>query len=201
MGNVIDDIRNKVWSPTPQKSAPDETADKKDPPGEKLEGIRVPSESLKPKDKPKETVKKSPALNKTLDQIDSPEETLKEKELPPDYNPLNTVFIGNTPVEIKSTLLGYFRNGATAGYSYLKNIPLNTLAVLQKGVLDPERSGDQLIFDFLVAVFDSLTFVKRNYNNITAENIDKILEIFGRINGIEKREEEARKNREAAQTR
>lgn len=81
----------------------------------------------------------------------------------------------------------------------MENVPIDTLFVIQQGVYDPKRDGLQIIFDFLVAVFDDEQFVRDNFDHMTAADIEKILEIYRRINKIEEKEEAA-KNREAKRT-
>ena len=71
--------------------------------------------------------------------------------------------------------------------------------MIQQGVYDPKRDGLQIIFDFLVAVFDDEQFVRDNFDYMTAADIERILEIYRRINKIEEKEEAA-KNREAKRT-
>ena len=80
-------------------------------------------------------------------------------------------------------------------------VPLTEFLAYDKGILDPERDSDQILFDFLVAVFDSGALVTANYDNMTSEDIEHILEIFGRVNHITEKEEAARKNRETQMKR
>lgn len=124
------------------------------------------------------------------------------KDLPSTVDEKNCVIVDGIKVEIKPTAFKYFRNKRTNIYSLLKVIPINEFLQIPAGPqgLDPEKDGDQLMFDFLIAVFDDADFVSKHYNSMNAEIIDKIIEIFGRINGIDKRQEEARKNREAQMT-
>lgn len=76
-------------------------------------------------------------------------------------------------------------------------VPLNEFLAYEKGVFDKDRDSDQILFDFLIAVFDDSQLVKSHYDDMTAEDIERILEIFGRVNHIDEKEEAARKNREA----
>ena len=50
---------------------------------------------------------------------------------------------------------------------------------------------------FLVAAFDDSTFVRDNYDDLDADTIERIVKIFGRINHIDEKEDQIRKNREA----
>ena len=126
-----------------------------------------------------------------------PMSTELSKVIPPKYKPENCIKMSGEPMEIKPTKLKYFRNKSASIYSVLKVVPLNEFLAYEKGVFDKERSSDQILFDFLVAVFDNEEIVRANYDDLTAEDIEKILEIFGRINHINEKEEAARKNREA----
>ena len=119
------------------------------------------------------------------------------KEMPSDLKEENSVTINGQKIEIHPTKLKYFRNKTASVYNILKVVPLSEFLNYDKGIFDPDRDADQILYDFLIAVFDDLEFVKENYDNMTAGDIDKILKIFGRINGIDEKEEAARKNREA----
>jgi len=74
---------------------------------------------------------------------------------------------------------------------------LHELLTYGKGILDESRDADQLLYDFLVAAFDSSDFVRDHYDEMTAETIDRVCKIFGRLNHIDEKEEAARKNKEA----
>ena len=119
-----------------------------------------------------------------------------DKDMPKIEHEENCIQLGDRKVEIKPTKLKYFRNRTASIYSALKIVPLNEFLSYDKGVFDAERDSDQILFDFLIAVFDDSLLVKTHYDNMTAEDIEKILEIFGRINHINEKEEAARKNRE-----
>lgn len=128
---------------------------------------------------------------------DMPEAASENKELPSDLKEENCVEIDGQKIEIKPTKLKYFRNKSASGYGIIKAVPIYELFKYEKGVLDPERSADQLVYEFLVASFDDSVFVRNNYNEMDAEMLDRIVKIFGRINHIDEKEEAARKNREA----
>lgn len=126
-----------------------------------------------------------------------PEPVPEKNEMPLGLNMENVVYIEGQPIEITPTKVKYFRNGSVASYGYIKAIPLTTLLTYGKGVLKEDRDADELLFDFLVATFDSSEFVRDHYNEMTAEDIDRIVKIFGRINHIDEKEEQARKNQQA----
>ena len=67
----------------------------------------------------------------------------------------------------------------------------------EKGVLDEKRDADQLLYDFLVAVFDDPVIVRDNYNELDVDTLEKIIKIFGRLNHIDEKQEAIRKNKEA----
>lgn len=119
-----------------------------------------------------------------------------DKALPNIEHEENCIQLGDRKIEIKPTKLKYFRNRTASIYSALKIVPINEFLAYDKGVFDKDRDSDQILFDFLIAVFDDGALVKTHYDDMTAEDIEKILEIFGRINHIEEKEEAARKNRE-----
>ena len=126
-----------------------------------------------------------------------PEESELTKE-PPQTIPIeNCVKLGEELIEIKPTKLKYFRNKMASAYGVLKIVPLNELLTYGKGVIDEKRDADQLLFDFLVAVFDNSDIVRDHYEDMTAEDVEQIFKIFGRLNHIDEKEEQQRKNREA----
>ena len=142
-----------------------------------------------------ENTKETPNENKEIPVL--PEETELNKAQPTSDNEENCVTIGDRKIEIKPTKLKYFRNKTASVYNILKVVPINEFLTYDKGVFDPNRDADEILFNFLIAVFDDSDFVKDNYDNMTAGDIEKILKIFGRLNGIDEKEEAARKNREA----
>ena len=157
----------------------------------------IPNESDLKIEQPIETPKLEviPEESKPVETI--PEVTPPKEEKPSDFIEENCVVIGGRKVEIKPTKLKYFRNKAASAYGIIKAVPLHELLSYGKGVLDESRDADALLYDFLVATFDSSEFVRDNYDEIDADTIDKIVKIFGRINHIDEKEEAARKNREA----
>lgn len=132
-----------------------------------------------------------------------PEQEALLTETPSNLNMENVVTIGGQQIEIKPTKLKYFRNKSTSCYGYLKTVPLNDFLMIPaiKIEADKAKEPDQLLFNFLVAVFDSSEFVRDNYDEMTADEVDRIVKIFGRINHIDEKEEAARKNREAQEAK
>ena len=134
-----------------------------------------------------------------------PEET--KTEIPvPEYEPIqleqpkpghveNMVLFGDEEIEIKPTKLKYQRDKTAAFYRVLKTMPLVDIFALKDGILDKERTNDKMLFDWLVAVTDNSSLVARNYDRLDTETIEKLLDIFCRVNRIDEKEE--RKNREA----
>ena len=172
-------------------------SDEKELPESNIVNMETPDETKLKKIKPKESLKveEKPIESDKLDF--TPEASPEKEEKPSDFNEENCVTINGNKVEIKPTKLKYFRNKAASGYGIIKAVPLHELLTYDKGVLDERRSADQLLYDFLVAVFDSSEFVRDNYDELDADTIDRICKIFGRINHIDEKEEQARKNREA----
>lgn len=150
-------------------------------------------------------------LNKTLPEskeLDKqmPEAAELNKELPPTVNPENVIRLGDQDIEIKPTKLLYQRNRTAASYRILEVYPLPDILAMEKGILDPDRDGDAIVFDFLTAVFDNkpgapdptgtAEMLKQYYDTMTSEDIERALKIFKRLNHIEDKEEAA-KNRAA----
>ena len=179
----------------------------------------IPKNRRNPKPAPDttQTTKEFPAeseLNKQLPVESELEKELPEpkelnKELPPTVNPDNVIRLGNQDIEIKPTKLLYQRNRTAAAYRILEIYPLPDVLAMEKGVLDPDRDGDAIVFDFLTAVFDNkpgapdptgtAKMLKKHYDNMTSEDIDRAVKIFKRLNHIEDKEEAA-KNRAAKGT-
>ena len=128
---------------------------------------------------------------------DIPEASPEKEEMPADKPEENCVIIGGEKIEIKPTKLKYFRSKHASAYNIIKVVPLHELLTYGKGVIDENRTADQLLYDFLIAVFDDPDFVKDHYNDLDADIVDKICKIFGRVNHIDEKEEAARKNKEA----
>ena len=167
----------------------------------------MPEQTINTPVVPKETplssteLKEVPKLKITPEQtapIETvPEPTPEKVEKPSTVIEENCVMIGDEKVEIKPTKLLYFRNKAASAYNIIKAVPLYELLTYGKGVFDENRDADQLLFDFLVSVFDDSIFVRDHYNDLTVDTIDQIVKIIGRINHFDEKEEQARKNREA----
>ncbi len=153
------------------------------------EEIPVPAQNKKRKTVPKE--------NTT--QKEAPNETALTKAMPAEVDPNNCVTINGETVEIKPTKIKYQRNRTAAAYHILELYPLADILAWDKGVVDPDRDGDQVVFDFLTAVFDNGKLVSRLYDSMTTGDIERILEIFKRLNKITDKEDAA-KNRAAKET-
>ena len=59
---------------------------------------------------------------------------------------------------------------------------------MEEGAFDDERDGDKAVFDWLIAVTDNTAFVKKHYNEMTADVIEMLLTIYRRVNRIDERE-------------
>lgn len=173
------------------------TPETKDPEIPNTEAGSPPEQSKLTREEPKtpELTKEDP-VQKELDKA-IPEEAKLDKEAPETFPRENCVEFDGKLIEIKPTKLKYFRNKMASTYGVLKIVPLNELLAYGKGVIDEKRDADQLLFDFLVAVFDDPIFVKNHYDDMTADDIEKIFKIFGRLNHIDEKEEAKRKNMEA----
>ena len=169
----------------------------KELPNEDLIDKEVPVESSEKLDKPTETKQLEVVPTETSQKETIPDASPEKTEKPSDFLEENCVMVGEQKIEIKPTKLKYFRNKGASGYGIIKAVPLHELLTYGQGVLDETRDADQLLYDFLVAVFDDPVFVRDNYDELDADTIDRIVKIFGRINHIDEKEEAARKNREA----
>lgn len=181
--------------------------DTKKPEVSEINPTPIPDESNFSKDEPLDTVLtgsevKDPSLDReqpvdTEMNKDMPNESKLDKEAPQTIPIENCIKLGDELIEIKPTKLKYFRNKMASAYGVLKIVPLNELLAYGKGVIDEKRDADQLLFDFLVAVFDNVEIVRDHYEEMTADDVEQIFKIFGRLNHIDEKEEQQRKNREA----
>ena len=125
----------------------------------------------------------------------SPKQTVKE--LPQVGNPENTVQIGDRLIEIKPTKLKYQRNRTAYFYKAMELYPIPDILATDVGVFDPDRDGDKCLMDFLIAATDDEKLITENYDDMDTGTIEKILEIYKRLNKVDEKET-ARKNLEAA---
>ena len=179
------------------KQQPDVSDFTKNPPKDQETNKAEPTNPELNKANPVKTelVKEEPVESELNKEV--PVESKTDKEMPSSVPLENCVTIDGIQVELKPTKLKYFRNKMAATYSLLKTIPLNELLVYGKGALDKEKDADQVLYDFLVAAFDDAMFVRDHYDNMTADDVEKVFKIFGRLNHIDEKEELQRKNREA----
>ena len=117
-----------------------------------------------------------------------PSVEIEKKELPKTGHPENMVLFGNTPIEIFPTKLEYFRNKTANFYHLLQLYPVGEVLDLTADQLG-DKDGDKATFDWLIAVTDNEELVKANYNLITQDTIDKLVDIFVRVNKIKEKEE------------
>lgn len=187
--------------PTKKKEAPAEAPGFPERPAEpeiqEADIEQTPVLQTKPDESPLN--EETPEVSPQKEEI--PEQVPQKEEMPSDLDMENVVTIGGKMIEIKPTKLKYFRNKTTTSYGYIKAIPLNEFLAYDKGVLDKTKDADQLLYNFLVAAFDDPEFVRDNYDEMTADDVDRIVKIFGRINHIDEKEEAARKNREAQEAK
>ena len=168
-----------------------------EPPADGLENKKTPVESEINEEKPEQTPKLEIVPDETPQNNEIPDASPEKTEKPSDIPEENCVVIGGNKIEIKPTKLKYFRNKAASAYGVIKAVPIHELLMYEKGVLDEKRDADQLLYDFLVAVFDDPVIVRDNYNELDVDTLEKIIKIFGRLNHIDEKQEAIRKNKEA----
>lgn len=122
-----------------------------------------------------------------------PKPSNKKLKTPKVGDPQNLVQFGDSEIELKPTKIKYQRDRTAAFYRILKQMPLIDILALQDGILDPERSSDKMLFDWLIAVTDDPRLVTSNYDKLDSETIYKILDIFCRLNHIPADEEKKQK--------
>ena len=129
-----------------------------------------------------ENVKPVPEVTESVTPL--PQPSNKQLITPKIGDPANLVQFGDVEIELKPTKIRYQRDRTAAFYRMLKQMPLIDILALQDGILDPERSSDKMLFDWLIAVTDDAKVVTANYDNLDTETIYKILDIFCRLNHI-----------------
>ena len=159
----------------------------------------MPEENTEVKELPEATQTNKELPKENTEQKDLPEAKPLDKAMPPEVNHENIVTLGGEQIEIKPTKIKYQRNRTAAAYRILDLYPLADVLAMDKGIIDPERDGDAVVFDFLVAVFDDAKIVTKYYDSMTSEDVDRIVKIFKRLNHIDEKEEAA-KNRAAKGT-
>lgn len=122
-----------------------------------------------------------------------PEASQRKMRTPKVGNSQNMVQFGDVEIELKPTKIKYQRDRTAAFYRVLKQMPLVDILALQDGLLDPQRSSDKMLFDWLIAVTDDAKLVTANYDKLDSETIYQILEIFCRLNHIPDDEEKKQK--------
>ena len=193
---------NKIPTASKEKELPIGELHHKENPQEPVLGRVVPAASAPNDTILSETPKLEIVPKESAEKEDTPEPTAEKEEKPSDEIEENCVIVGGKKIELKPTKLKYFRNKAASAYGIIKAVPLHELLTYGKGSFDETRDADQLLYDFLVAAFDDKELVRDNYDEIDADTVDRVCKIFGRLNHIDEKEEQARKNREAqAQTK
>lgn len=128
-----------------------------------------------------------------------PAEDIEKKDLPPEYNVDNSITIDGERIEIKATKLQYQRSGVAGFYKVLKSMPLIYIFQLPDDYFDAKRTPTKCLMDWVSAVVDDPAFTKKHFDNMTSEDIYRLLDIFLRLNKIDEMEEQV-KNRLAATT-
>ena len=179
------------------KATPTESMVDQSPPEESFQELQTPKESNISKETPEESELRTDTPEESPKVETTPDPSPEKEEMPSDFIEENCIVVDGQKVEIKPTKLKYFRNKGASAYGIIKAVPLHELLTYDKGIIDPNRDADQLLYDFLVSVFDDSVFVRDHYDNFDADTIDRICKIFGRLNHIDEKEEAVRKNREA----
>ena len=125
------------------------------------------------------------------------EEVEKEKPVPEIEGPKddNCVSVDGKLIEIKPTLLKYFRNNAVSFYRVIDSAPLPMIYQMTEETNGID--GDTAVLTFISAVLDDAKLAKKIYTQIDSEQLYRIVSIFKKLNGISDREEKS-KNVQAA---
>lgn len=117
-----------------------------------------------------------------------PASEMKMRELPPVMNPQNTVIIGGQIVEIKPTKLKYQRNRTASFYHILDLYPLSDILAMEAGQFGDDRDGDKALMDWLIAITDNEQLIVQNYDEMDTQIVDKLVEIYKRVNRVTEKE-------------
>lgn len=185
--------------PVKKKEAPGEAPGFVETPEETKLTAQEPDVTPQLQGKPEESKLKEEIPDVSPQKEEVPDSVPPKEEMPSNLNMENVVEIGGKQIEIKPTKLKYFRNKTTSSYGYLKTVPLNDFLAIPAIKMDEGKAKDpdQLLYNFLVAALDDAEFVRDYYDEMTADDVDRIVKIFGRINHIDEKEEATRKNKEA----
>ena len=107
-------------------------------------------------------------------------------------DPANKVQFGKKMIELKPTRMKYQRDRTASLYRLLLNMSTVELLAIPDGRIDPNRSSDQMLYEWLIAVTDDPKLVAENYDLIDSDTVDKMVHIFCRLNHI--KEEEPKKD-------
>ena len=123
-----------------------------------------------------------------IKQKETPVAGMKEKAKPKVGERDNYVTIGDIEIEIKPTKLKYQRNRTAALYRLLDMYPLTDILAMETGSFGDDRDGDKAVMDWLIAVTDNEELIVEHYDEIDTGTVEKLLEIFKRLNKIEEKE-------------
>lgn len=140
---------------------------------------KLPDTEMKEKDIPTSEMKDRTA----------PAVGMKDKEVPKAGDRKNFVVIGGEEIEIKPTKLKYQRNRTAAFYRLLDLYPLIDILAMDENSFGDGRDGDKALMDWLIAATDNEELIVNNYDSIDTETVEKILEIFKRLNRVAEKEE------------
>lgn len=151
--------------------------------------VAVPegSSASRPTPAGKQEINKVPSVKQ--EKKKNPTAEMEVKEMPKGGHPENTVLFGNTPIEIFPTKFKYERNRTAAFYQVLELYPVGTILRMTEDQIGDGRDGDKAVFDWLIAVTNDEALVKKNYNDVDQTTIDKLVEIYKRVNHIKEKEE------------
>lgn len=180
-----------------EKPLPMPTRLKKNVPAETLQVETQPEVSEEVHENPQITSELTETPQVSEQKTELPAESPEKETMPSDYNEENCVTIAGKKIEIKSTKVKYFRNGTITRYNLLKIYPLSDVMMIPVKAVDERRDGDQIVYDFLVAALNDREFVRDNYNEMDADQIERIVQIIGRVNHFDEKEEQQRKNMKA----
>lgn len=129
-------------------------------------------------------------LNQQRKPVPEPDPKLNEEKPVPDVeapDKKHSIEIDGKVIEIKPTLLKYFRNEMVKSYRLLDRYPLDMIMEMTEE--NNNLDGDKSIITFLSAVLDDPKLAKKIYDKMDTEQLYEVVRIFKDVNGISTRED------------
>ncbi len=126
----------------------------------------------------------------------APEIASESKPIPEIQNQENCITVGGRTIEIRPPLVRYFRSREFRVYNILETIPLTEVFALTEA--ENGLDGDKAVFTFVARLLNDEALAREIYDELSADQLLKMVQIFKRLSGISEIEEKNAKNAGAA---